>query len=195
MLTNGHVSRGKVETIRNTAMAIEPSKNFLTDFVNALSDVSIKSACKVRPFPEKTHIERFKGKDSGIIVFVVKGTQLEKELSYSYIISKCKGYVYALDMELLAAKDADLLEMCDNAVYTFSSVKLDTVYRTPMAAKVIKRCKFVLLGEHKVSHKIGLIDTLTDSGLYLSKKEQNWISEPAKGNVLITGLTSYTLKL
>lgn len=194
VLTNGKVGRGKVEAIRQTAMAIEPSSNFLSDFTEAITDASLKSACKTRPFPEKIAVEHYTGKDSGIEVFAVKGTQLEKELAYSYILSKCKGIVYALDMELLATKDTDLLQMCDDTIYTFSSTKLDVVYRSKMAQKVIERCKFVLLGEHKTIHRIGLIDTLTDSGLHLSKKEQNWITEPARGSVLITGLTSYLLK-
>ena len=192
-LANGKTDRGMIETIHETAMKIEPSENFLPDFMASITDTSLKNVCHTRSFPEQILVDCYTGKVSGIVAFVVKGTQLEKELAYSYIVSKSNGFVYALDMELLAVSDSDLLQMSNNAVYTFSSTKPESVYRTTMAKKVIEKCKFVLLGEHRVSHKIALIDTLADSGMYLSKKEQKWISEPAKGTVLITGSASYTL--
>lgn len=188
--TNGRITRQREELIRNAA-DMEPSHDFLERFIGNVTDTSLRSALNVRPFPKTVFAKQYIGVNESDIL-AVNGTPLERTLAYALLMEQCRGIVYSLNTELISV-NAGLFTPDAGTVYTYSAVNLDTFYQSKEFNNLIPTVEFWLIGEHKIPHKLALMAALGEAGMFLSKKEQAWISEPANGTVMITALASYML--
>jgi hypothetical protein len=62
------------------------------------------------------------------------------------------------------------------------------LYEDPHFSELLKTLDFFRIGEHRISGKLKLSAIVN-----LEKDQRNWISEPAKGSLLITKLAEYQL--
>lgn len=190
-MTNGHLSKTRNDLIREAA-EIEASADFLERFLERIEEPGLKSALRVRPFPRVIPVERIVYTDN-MDVYLVNGTETEKTLAYAYLLQEQHGIIYAVNMELVSTDEGTLFTPHEDSIYAYSASSLPRFYRARSTADLLKHISFYFIGEHQISHKLALISALGECGMYLSRDEKNWISEPAKGNVLITPLASYML--
>lgn len=190
-MTNGHLSKTRNDLIREAA-EIEASADFLEKFLERIEEPGLKSALRVRPFPKAIPVEHIVYPDN-MDVYLVNGTETEKALAYAYLLQEQHGIIYAVNMELVSTDEGALFTPHEDSIYAYSTSNLSRFYRTRSTADLLKHVPFYFIGEHQISHKLALISVLGECGMYLSRDEKNWISEPAKGSVLITPLVSYML--
>lgn len=190
-MTNGHLSKTRNDLIRKAA-EIDASGDFLEKFLERIEDPGLKSALRVRPFPSTIPVEHIVY-PGGLDAYFVSGTETEKTLAYAYLLQEQHGIIYAVNMELVSTDEGALFTPHEDSVYTYSASNLLRFYHTRSTADLLKHISFYCIGEHKISHKLALIGALSECEMYLSRDEKNWVSEPAKGSVLITPLASYML--
>ena len=190
-MTNGQLPKNKSDQIKKAA-EIEATSDFLEMFINRIDDFALKSALKVRPFPQSivVHCITVNGSE----IFLVKGTEVEKTLAYAYLLEKYNGIIYVLNMELLSSDDVALFIPKDGSVYTYSASNLGQFYRAKSTNSLFDSAEFFFFGAHTISDKLALFSILGNHGMYLLKDEKKWISEPASGSLMISRLVSYMLK-
>lgn len=122
-------------------------------------------------------------------IYQVMETGVQAEIAYALMFWRLHGIVYSLNSELLAWDLADLYRLHEDTMYTFFTRDNRTLYESRKFSEFVQRAPFLLLGEHGIFEKLRLSETVG-----LDKEQRNWISEPAKGAVLMTKLAAYQLK-
>lgn len=115
-----------------------------------------------------------------------KGTRAE--IGYALMFWKFHGMVYSLNSELLAWNLMPMYKLHEDSLYTFLTRDNRTLYESKNFSDLFRNAPFLLLGEHGIFEKLRLSEAAG-----LDKEQRNWISEPAKGAVLMTKLAAYQL--
>ena len=76
----------------------------------------------------------------------------------------------------------------EDTMYTFLTRDNRTLYESKNFSDLFRNAPFLLLGEHGIFEKLRLSEAVG-----LDKEQRNWISEPAKGALLMTKLAAYQL--
>lgn len=122
-------------------------------------------------------------------IYQVMGKGAQAELAYALLFHSLHGVIYSLNSELLAWNMAELFKLHEDSLYTFLTQDNRTLYESRVFAKYLKEAHFLFVGEHKIFEKLKLAALIG-----LDKKQREWISEPAKGALLMTRLVNYQLK-
>lgn len=146
-----------------------------------------RHALSLRPFPSAYSYRRIQTHSGEILQVSDKGVRAE--LCYALLFHSLHGIVYSLDTELLAWDMARMYRLHGDTMYTFLARDIRAFYRSGCSLELIQTSPFLLAGEHKILEKLHLAKAAG-----FDKAQRSWISEPAKGAVLMTGLASYLLK-
>ncbi len=122
-------------------------------------------------------------------IYQVMEIGVQAEIAYALMFWRLHGIVYSLNSELLAWSLADLYRLHEDTMYTFLTRDNRILYESRKFPEFVQRAPFLLLGEHGIFEKLRLSEAVG-----LDKEQRNWISEPAKGAVLMTKLATYELK-
>jgi hypothetical protein len=182
--TNGRIMKRHLDMIKQ---ALDDQKEALTieAFLKRMGDQEQRVLIQ-RPLKE--HYEVSVSDCNYGTLYQVHGDPLEKEIAYALIFSLSRGLVYSLNSELLSWKMACMFEPTPDSFYTFLSRTPGMVYENPWFQELLKAEPFLLVGEHRVNDKLKLSESAG-----LTKEQRQWISEPAKGSLLITKQVEYML--
>lgn len=161
-------------------------KDFIEQFLSEMGE-NERRALSIRPFI--TEYEVLKTSMEHGVFYQVKGNGIQEELAYALLFYSLHGIVYSLNSELLAWNPAEMFRLHEDSMYTFLTQDNRTLYESRCFARLLKDAPFLLIGEHKIFEKLKLSEVIG-----LDKKQREWISEPAKGALLMTKLVTYQLK-
>lgn len=161
-------------------------KGCMERFLSALGEDE-RRALSLRPFPSAYSYRRIQTRSGEILQVSDKGVRAE--LCYALLFHSLHGIVYSLDTELLAWDMARMYRLHEDTMYTFLARDIKAFYGSGCFLELIQASPFLLAGEHKILEKLHLAKAAG-----FDKVQRDWISEPAKGAVLMTGLASYLLK-
>ena len=161
-------------------------KDCVERFLSGLGEDE-RRALSLRPFPSACSYRRIHTRSGEILQVSDKGVRAE--LCYALLFHSLHGIVYSLDTELLAWDMARMYRLHGDTIYTFLARDIRAFYRSGCSLELIQTSPFLLAGEHKILEKLHLAKAAG-----FDKAQRSWISEPAKGAVLMTGLASYLLK-
>lgn len=161
-------------------------KDCVERFLSGLGEDE-RRALSLRPFPSSCSYRRIHTRSGEILQVSDKGVRAE--LCYALLFHSLHGIVYSLDTELLAWDMARMYRLHGDTMYTFLARDIRAFYRSGCSLELIQTSPFLLAGEHKILEKLHLAKAAG-----FDKAQRSWISEPAKGAVLMTGLASYLLK-
>lgn len=113
---------------------------------------------------------------------------IQAEIAYALMFWKLHGMVYSLNSELLAWNLMPMYRLHEDSMYTFLTRDNRTLYESKNFSDLLRNAPFLLLGEHGIFEKLRLSEAAG-----LDKEQRNWISEPAKGVILMTKLAAYQL--
>lgn len=161
-------------------------KDFIEQFLSEMGE-NERRALSIRPFVIEYEILET-SMEHGVF-YQVKGSGIQAELAYALLFYSLHGIVYSLNSELLAWNPAEMFWLHEDSMYTFLTQDNRTLYESRRFARFLKDAPFLLIGEHKIFEKLKLSEVIG-----LDKKQREWISEPAKGALLMTKLVTYQLK-
>lgn len=121
-------------------------------------------------------------------VYQVMEREIRAEIGYALVFWKLHGMIYSLNSELLAWNLMPMYRLHEDSMYTFLTRDNRTLYESKNFSDLFRNAPFLLLGEHGIFEKLRLSEAAG-----LDKEQRNWISEPAKGAVLMTKLAAYQL--
>lgn len=127
----------------------------------------------------------------GTVYQVLDAGERGKE-AYIRLLGKLRGIVYSLNSEYLAGNPAglwDISRLHGDTLYTFLSQDNRTFYGSREFGELLEASPFLLAGEHRIFEKLELAGAAG-----LDRQQRDWISEPAEGAYLRTGLVSWLLK-
>ncbi len=178
MKAAGNLAEGKDETVEGGDGAMEAFLSQMGEQERrALSLKPFIPACQFQ-VTETTHGEVYQVMEKGV----------QAEIGYALMFWKLHGIVYSLNSELLAWNLLPMYRLHEETLYTFLTRDNRTLYESRNFAGLFREAPFLLLGEHGVFEKLRLSEAAG-----LDKEQRNWISEPAKGAVLMTKLAAYQL--
>lgn len=119
-------------------------------------------------------------------VYQVMEKGIQAEIGYARMFWKLHGMVYSLNSELLAWNLMPMYRLHEDSLYTFLTRDNRALYESKNFSALLRNAPFLLLGEHGIFEKLRISEAAG-----LDKEQRNWISEPAKGAVLMTKLASY----
>lgn len=182
-------TRGKQKT-EEDQKAGEEQKSGISDYVGQfLSQMGEQEqrALSLRPF---NPICRYQVAETLYgNIYQVMETGVQAEIAYALMFWRLHGIVYSLNSELLAWNLAGMYRLHKDTMYTFLTRDNRTLYESRNFSELFQKVPFLLLGEHGIFEKLRLSETVG-----LDKEQRKWISEPAKGAVLMTKLAVYQLK-
>lgn len=159
---------------------------YIEQFLSQMGE-NEQCALSVRPFiSEYTYCEY--PAEYGVF-YSVEGNGVRAELAYALLFNQLHGIVYSLNSELLAWNAVDMFRLHEDCLYTFLTQDNRKFYESKCFKTLLKDAPFLLIGEHKIFDKLKL-----SALVGLDKKQREWISEPAKGSLLLTRLVTYQLK-
>lgn len=164
-------------------LEIDAEDNNLNALLASIKDEVLKHTPDAHLFPELISVRHI-GSDRGDI-YIVDGTEIEKVLAYAYLLEKCNGVIYAVNMELVSSDDVTLFTPKKDCVYTYAASELDKFYQSQSMNVLFNDSDFYFMGIHSDLEKQELLNILEKKGISLSEKEENWISEPNGGGVVI----------
>ncbi len=129
--------------------------------------------------------------DYGTVYQVLDAGERGKE-AYIRLLGTLRGIVYSLNSEYLAGNPAglwDVSRLHGDTLYTFLSRDNRTFYGSREFGALLEVSPFLLAGEHRIFEKLELAGAAG-----LDRQQRDWISEPAEGAYLRTGLVSWLLK-
>jgi len=177
---NGITMRKNIEMVKNAASAADSCKKpetYMEAFLDGCTE-DAKRTLKIRPMP-KTLSAKIK-KRGCINEWCVNGGNLEKTLAYALIMERVSGIVYSLKTEYISFREEKLFIPRRDTVYTMTGMDLQKIYQSEQMKKLIADSLFLYVGEHRVSEKL-----LLSAAVYLTREQRAWISEPARGSVLM----------
>jgi len=145
-----------------------------------------RRALALKPFISAYQFQVTETKYGEVYQVMEKGVQAE--IGYALMFWKLHGIVYSLNSELLAWNFMPMCRLHNDTMYTFLTKDNRTLYESRNFASLFREVPFLLLGEHEIFEKLRLSEAVG-----LDKEQRNWISEPAKGAVLMTKLAAYQL--
>lgn len=176
---------GKKERDDDRTVGTDP-KVCMERFLSGLGE-NERRALALRPFPSAHSYRRIHTRVGEILQVSDKG--IRAELGYALLFQSLHGIVYSLDTELLAWDRASMYHLHGDTMYTFLARDVKAFYESRCSLELIQASPFLLAGGHKILEKLHLAKAAG-----LDKAQRGWISEPARGAVLMTGLASYLLK-
>lgn len=174
--------KGSKELQENTYQV----KDFIEQFLSEMGE-NERRALSIRPFVAEYEVLETLMEHG--VFYQVKGSGIQAELAYALLFYSLHGIVYSLNSELLAWNPAEMFRLHEDSMYTFLTQDNRTLYESRHFARLLKDAPFLLIGEHKIFEKLKLSEVIG-----LDKKQREWISEPAKGALLMTKLVTYQLK-
>lgn len=184
------------------ALPFAKGEHYLDDFLSALTDDNVKRSLNTRQCPTKFYYKAYESDNVGVIKATGKN-KLERTMAYTIMFNMIPScMLYSLNSEMMVSKFPQF-EIRDEVTYTLligeSKVpkflndgptgNVDHVYDDVTFKRYIGSSPYLLIGEHKVAEKLKLCNANP-----LSKEQKSWISEPARGYLLITKEASYMMK-
>lgn len=145
-----------------------------------------RRALLLKPFTPVYRVQVIETRYGEAYQIMEKGIQAE--IGYALMFWKLHGMVYSLNSELLAWNLMLMYRLHEDTMYTFLTRDNRTLYESKNFSDLLRNAPFLLLGEHGIFEKLRLSETVG-----LDKEQRNWISEPAKGALLMTKLAAYQL--
>lgn len=145
-----------------------------------------RRALLLKPFTSVYRVQVIETRYGEAYQIMEKGIQAE--IGYALMFWKLHGMVYSLNSELLAWNLMPMYRLHEDSMYTFLTRDNRTLYESKNFSDLLRNAPFLLLGEHDIFEKLRLSEAAG-----LDKEQRNWISEPAKGIVLMTKLAAYQL--
>lgn len=183
---NDEVTNGKQKGSKKLRENTYQVKDFIEQFLSEMGE-NERRALSIRPFI--TEYEVLETSMEHGVFYQVTGSGIQAELAYALLFYFLHGIVYSLNSELLAWNPAEMFRLHEDSMYTFLTQDNRTLYESKRFARLLKDAPFLLIGEHKIFEKLKLSEVIG-----LDKKQREWISEPAKGALLMTKLVTYQLK-
>lgn len=200
---NGSLSIRKMNLLKAALPKIK-GEHYLEDFVEAITDNDVKRTLSMNPCPRRFYYTAYE--DGNVGVLKVQGDKsIEREMGYALMLSHIDDDImlYSLNTELIASRYPNF-EKKDKVIYTMlvgtsetpgylsdgPTGNVDHVYDDATMKQYISSSSFLYVGEHKIAEKLKL--NLANP---MSKEQKDVITEPARGNLLITKEVSYILKV
>ena len=203
--TNGRTMKKHMDMVMKAAESLEEGNSAMADSLYGESCVTAderkmgavdaflfrlgeqeRRALSIRPF-RQTY--RFQVTETGYgDVYQVTEKGIQAEIGYALMFWRLTGTVYSLNSELLAWNFMPMYKLHENTMYTFLTRDNRMLYESRNFSDLFQHAPFLLLGEHGIYEKLKLSEAAG-----LDKGQRDWISEPAKGAVLMTKLAAYHL--
>lgn len=192
--TNGRTMKKHMDMVMKAAESLEEGNRVTADerkmgaveaFLFRLGEQE-RRALSIRPF-RQTY--RFQVTETGYgDVYQVTEKGIQAEIGYALMFWRLTGTVYSLNSELLAWNFMPMYRLHEDTMYTFLTRDNRMLYESRNFSELFRHAPFLLLGEHGIYEKLRLSEAAG-----LDKGQRDWISEPAKGAVLMTKLAAYQL--
>jgi hypothetical protein len=189
---NGQTSRRHLEMVMQAAGQVseerkdkEKDQDSVGDLCSCL-DPNVQRILRNRPWKDQISVRVIRT-GWGEIRQVMEQHWMASA-AYAAAFYGLRGMVYSCNTERLAFRYLPLIQLHPDTIYTILTIDPVLLYEDPHFSELLKTLDFFRIGEHRISGKLKLSAIVN-----LEKDQRNWISEPAKGSLLITKLAEYQL--
>lgn len=192
--TNGRTMKKHMDMVMKAAESLEEGNRVTADegearvveaFLSRLGEQE-RRALSIRPFRQTYRFQITETAYGDVYQVTEKG--IWAEIGYALMFWRLTGTVYSLNSELLAWNFMPMYRLHEDTMYTFLTRDNRMIYESRNFSDLFQSSPFLLVGEHGIYEKLRLSEAAG-----LDKGQRDWISEPAKGAVLMTKLAAYHL--